>query len=92
MDERYNDEAITEGMVQGLVRFFSGIYISADAEKNICYSLDRRRRFRYNRSFQVTTLGIFNSDALELEKVIDVEELREKNIEEKRKEEQENIR
>lgn len=91
-DERYNDEAITEGMVQGLVRFFSGIYISADAEKNICYSLDRRRRFRYNRSFQVTTLGIFNSDALELEKVIDVEELREKNIEEKRKEEQENIR
>lgn len=90
-DERYNDEAITEALVQGYVRFFSGLYISSDAEKNICVEADRRRRFRYNRSFQVTTLAIFNSDALELEKVIDIEEIRLKNIEAKKRAE-ENIR
>ncbi len=90
-DERYNDEAITEALVQGYVRFFSGLYISSDAEKNICVEADRRRRFRYNRSFQVTTLAIFNSDALDLEKVIDIEEIRLKNIEAKRRE-NENIR
>ena len=65
--------------------------ISSDAEKNICVEADRRRRFRYNRSFQVTTLAIFNSDALDLEKVIDIEEIRLKNIEAKRRE-NENIR
>ena len=89
-DERYNDEAITEALVQGYVRFFSGIYISSDAEKNICINVDKRRRFRYNRSFQVTTLAIFNSEALELEKIIDIEEIRLKNIEAKKREE--NIR
>ena len=90
-DERYNDEAITEALVQGYVRFFSGLYISSDAEKNICIDADKRRRFRYNRSFQVTSLAIFDSNALELEKVIDVEEIRLKNIEAKKRE-QENIR
>lgn len=90
-DERYNDEAITEAVVQGYVRFFSGVYISSDAERNICVEADKRRRFRYNRSFQVTTLAIFNSDALELEKVIDIEEIRLKNIEAKKRAE-ENIR
>lgn len=89
-DERYNDEAITEALVQGYVRFFSGLYISSDAEKNICINADKRRRFRYNRSFQVTTLAIFNSEALELEKIIDIEEIRLKNIEAKKREE--NIR
>lgn len=91
-DERYNDEAITEALVQGYVRFFSGIYISSDAEKNICTETDKRRRFRYNRSFQVTTLAIFNSEALELEKVIDIEEIRLKNIEAKKRREDENVR
>ena len=91
-DERYNDEAITEALVQGCVRFFSGMYVSADAEKNICYNLDKRRRFRYNRSFQVTALAIFNSEAMELQRVIDIEELREKNILKKQKEEQEQVR
>jgi hypothetical protein len=90
-DERYNDEAITEALVQGYVRFFSGLYISADAEKNVCVEADKRRRFRYNRSFQVTTLAIFDSNALELEKVIDIEEIRLKNIEAKKIQE-ENIR
>ncbi|MGN1012485.1 MAG: hypothetical protein ACI4ON_01485 [Clostridia bacterium] len=90
-DERYNDEAITEALVQGYVRFFSGLYISSDAEKNICIDADKRRRFRYNRSFQVTSLAIFDSNALELEKVIDVEEIRLKNIEVKKRE-QENVR
>lgn len=90
-DERYNDEAITEALVQGYVRFFSGVYISSDAERNICIDADKRRRFRYNRSFQVTTLAIFDSNALELEKVVDIEEIRLKNIEAKKRE-QENIR
>lgn len=91
-DERYNDEAITEGLVQGCVRFFSGMYVSADAEKDICYNLDKRRRFRYNRSFQVTALAIFNSEAMELQRVIDIEEIREKNVLKKQKEEQEQVR
>lgn len=87
-DMRYNDEAITEALVQGYVRFFSGLYISSDAEMNICGSTDERRRFRYNRSFQVTNLAIFDSDALELQKIIDIEEIRLKNIEAKKREQQ----
>ncbi len=87
-DERYNDEAITEALVQGYVRFFSGLYISSDAERNIIENTDKRRRYRYNRSFQVTTLAIFNSDALELDKIIDIEEIRMKNIEAKKAKEQ----
>ncbi|MBO5477879.1 MAG: hypothetical protein J6A15_09030 [Clostridia bacterium] len=87
-DMRYNDEAITEALVQGYVRFFSGLYISGDAEMNICEEADKRRRFRYNRSFQVTNLAIFDSDALELQKIIDIEEIRLKNIEAKKREEQ----
>lgn len=90
-DERYNDEAITESLVQGYVRFFSGLYISSDAERKIVEEADKRRRYRYNRSFQVTTLAIFNSDCLELEKIIDVEEIRLKNIEAKKRRE-ENVR
>lgn len=91
-DMRYNDEAITEALVQGYVRFFSGLYISADAEMNICGTTDERRRFRYNRSFQVTNLAIFDSDALELEKIIDIEEIRLKNIEAKKREQENNER
>lgn len=84
-DRRYNDEAITEALVQGYVRFFSGIYISADAEMDICTTEDKRRRFRYNRSFQVTTLAIFDSQAMEQEKIIDIEAIRQKNIEQKQR-------
>lgn len=92
-DERYNDEIISNLIVQGYVRFFSGLYISADSEKKICMTTDERRRFRYNRSFQTTALAIFDSDALELDKVIDVEEIRLKNIEaKKREQEQEHVR
>ncbi len=86
-DRRYNDEAITEALVQGYVRFFSGIYISQDAEMNICTTADARRRFRYNRAFQVTSLGIFDSDAMQIDKVIDIEEIRQRNIELKKKRE-----
>lgn len=90
-DMRYNDETITESLVQGYVRYFSGLYISSDAEVSIITQADPRRRFRYNRAFQVTTLAIFNSDALELEKLIDIEGIRQCNIE-KRKQEQERNR
>lgn len=89
-DERYNDEIITENLVQGYVRFFSGVYISSDAEKNICLSTDSRSRFRYNRSFQVTTLAIFNSEAMELDKVIEIEQIRLKNIEARKRENEQN--
>lgn len=85
-DRRYNDEAITEALVQGYVRFFSGLYISADAEMDICTTDDKRRRFRYNRSFQVTTLAVFDSQAMEQQKVIDIEAIRQKNITQKQKE------
>lgn len=91
-DKRYNDEAITEELVQGYVRFFSGLYISQDAENEICTTADMRRRFRYNRSFQVTCLAIFDSSALAVDKIIDVEEIRLKNIEQKKKEQQINQR
>lgn len=85
-DRRYNDEAITELMVQGYVRFFSGIYISQDAENDICTTEDKRRRFRYNRSFQVTTLAIFDSNAMQVDKIIDIEEIRQRNVERRKRE------
>ena len=87
-DQRYNDEAITEAMVAGYMRFFSGLYISNDAEVSIIENADKRRRFRYNRTFQVTTLAVFDSDCIQLEKLIDVEEIRQKNVEKKQKQQE----
>ena len=87
-DQRYNDEAITEAMVAGYMRFFSGLYISNDAEVSIIENADKRRRFRYNRTFQVTTLAIFDSDCIQLEKLIDVEEIRQKNVEKKQRQQE----
>ena len=90
-DVRYNDEVITSALVTGYVRFFSGLYISADAEMDICTTDDKRRRFRYNRCFQVTNLAIFNSEAMYIDRVIEIEKIRQKNIEERKKEEEKNI-
>ena len=90
-DVRYNDEVITSALVTGYVRFFSGLYISADAEMDICTTDDKRRRFRYNRCFQVTNLAIFNSEAMYIDRIIEIEKIRQKNIEERKKEEEKNI-
>ncbi len=78
-DIRYNDEAITEALTQGYVRYFSGLYISSDAEMNVVGNADKRRRLRYNRTFQVSTLAIFDSNALELDEIIEIEEIRQKS-------------
>jgi len=85
-DRRYNDEAITELLVQGIVKYFSALYISKDNEQKICMSLDERRRFRYGRVYNVDTLGVFDSSCLALDKIIDIEELKLKNIDSKKKE------
>lgn len=91
-DERYNDEVIPVLVMQGIIKYFSGMYISKDSEKNIILSTDDRRRFRYGRVYNVDTLGVFDSTMFELEKVIDIEELRLKNINAKQKEQQTQVK
>ena len=65
--------------------------VGADAEMDICTTDDKRRRFRYNRCFQVTNLAIFNSEAMYIDRVIEIERIRQKNIEEKKRDEGKNI-
>ena len=91
-DERYNDEVIPVLVMQGIIKYFSGMYISKDSEKNIILSTDDRRRFRYGRVYNVDTLGVFDSTMFELEKVLDIEELRLKNINAKQKEQQTQVK
>ena len=85
-DERYNDEVIPVLTMQGIIKYFSALYISKDSEKNIILSADDRRRFRYGRVYNVDTLGVFDSTLFNLDKVLDIEELRLKNIAAKQKE------
>ena len=85
-DERYNDEVIPVLTMQGVIRYFSAIYISKDSEKNIVLSTDERRRFRYGRVYNVNTLGVFDSTIFNLDKVLDIEELRLKNLKAKEQE------
>ena len=91
-DERYNDEVIPVLVMQGIIKYFSGMYISKDSEKNIILSTDDRRRFRYGKVYNVDTLGVFDSTMFELEKVLDIEELRLKNINAKQKEQQTQVK
>ena len=85
-DERYNDEVIPVLTMQGVIKYFSAIYISKDSEKNIVLSADDRRRFRYGRVYNVNTLGVFDSTIFNLDKVLDIEELRLKNLKAKEQE------
>ena len=91
-DERYNDEVIPVLTMQGIIKYFSGMYISKDSEKSIILDTDDRRRFRYGRVYNVNTLGVFDSTMFELEKVLDIEELRLKNINAKQQEKQTQVK
>ena len=58
---------------------------------DICTTDDKRRRFRYNRCFQVTNLAIFNSEAMYIDRIIEIEKIRQKNIEKEKNLEDKNV-